>query len=364
MSLPRFRHDGPASGPEPRRAPPALHVAAAILAVAFATTAGCGTSPVKPRPRAAAPPPPKGAAASAPAAAAGAGGGGAPPAGAGGASTGPTDFCGSCTLQSGCLSVANNAIDEASGLAASALHDGAFYLHNDSGDSPRFFATNCQGDDLGTFSLTGATAVDWEDMARGPCDPAAGGARASCLYFADIGDNSEVRTDYVVYRAFEPTALGAGPHQVPAAKLPFAYPDGSHDAEALLVHPLTGEMAIVTKVERGASGVYVFPTPHTPDVVAVLTKVADVMPPTGSVRFTAGAVHPSAQGIVLRTYTNLFFYAMAQGQTLGAALSAPPCDVPVMLELQGESVSFTASGTGYVTISEKTAQQLHFAACE
>ena len=347
--------------PRPRST---LLAALAVLAAALGAAGGCGTSSVKSATQGGGAPTTEGGGGLGGTGTAGAGGGGAPPAGAGGASTGPTDFCGSCTLQSGCLSVANTAIDEASGLAASALHDGAFYLHNDSGDSPRFFATNCQGDDLGTFSLTGAAAVDWEDMARGPCDPAAGGARASCLYFADIGDNAEVRTDYVVYRVTEPAALGAGPQQLPAVKLPFAYPDGSHDAETLLVHPLTGEMAIVTKVERGASAVYVFPTPHTPDVVATLTKVADVMPPTGSVRFTAGAVHPSAQGIVLRTYTNLFFYAMAQGQTLGAALSAPPCDVPVMLELQGESVSFTASGAGYVTISEKTAQQLHFAACE
>lgn len=344
-------------------------LALAAVAVLVAASA-CGTGPVKSATQGGAGPTTEGGGGLGGTGAAGSGGSGlsggttSSPVGSGGASTGPTDFCGSCTLQASCASVANAAIDEASGLAASALHDGVFYLHNDSGDPPRYFATNCAGDDLGTFTLTGASAVDWEDMARGPCGPDGGGPRASCLYFADIGDNNEVRTDYVLYRTPEPAQLGAGPHQVPAEKLPFAYPDGSHDAEALLVHPLTGEVAIVTKVARGLSGVYVFPTPLTPGQTATLTKVADVTPPTGSIRFTAGAVHPAAQGILLRTYTNLFFYALPEGQPLAAAFSAPPCDIPVMLELQGESATFTASGTGYVTISEMTAQQLHFAACE
>ena len=346
-------------------------LAAALLAVAFATIAGCGTSPVKSATQGGGGPDGgggTGASSSTGGGGSSAGGGGATSAGGSGSGgNAGVDFCTTCTLQSGCLALANGAIDEASGLAASALHDGAYYLHNDSGDAPRFFATNCAGDDLGTFTITGATAVDWEDMARGPCDPALPPAARnnSCLFFADIGDNSLVRDDYVLYRTPEPTQLAAGPHTVTADKLPFAYPDGSHDAETLLVHPLTGEMAIVTKVDsRGLSGVYVFPTPLTPGAVATLTKVADVTPPTGSIRITSGAVHPQAAGILLRTYTSLFFYPLAEGQSLGPALAAAPCDIPVMLELQGESVSFTPTGTGYVTVSEKTGQSLHFAACD
>lgn len=273
--------------------------------------------------------------------------------------TGPIDFCQGCALTAGCALWANEDLLEASGLAASATHDGAYYLHNDSGDTARFFATSCAGDDLGTFEVQGAQAVDWEDTARGPC------GIKTCLFFGDIGDNLEVRTDYAVYRVVEPEALGAGKHTVAATAFPFAYPDGSHDAETLLVHPTTGEIVVVTKLKQaGKSGVYAFPTPLTPGKVATLVKVGEVAVPSGSVRITAGDVHPAAKGILLRTYTNLFFYPMTEGQTIAAALAGPPCEVPVMLELQGESVAFTAAGTGYVTASEQSAQSLHFATCK
>lgn len=274
-------------------------------------------------------------------------------------SSGPIDFCHGCELVAGCTTFANDDLLEASGLAASATHDGVYYLHNDSGDSARFFATTCAGDDLGTFEVQGADAIDWEDMARGPC------GIKTCLFFADSGDNTEVRTDYAVYRVEEPATIGAGKHPVAGTKLPFVYPDGSHDAETLLVHPKTGEMVIVTKLKQaGFSGLYAFPTPLTPNKTATLVKVGEVAVPSGSVRITAGDVHPEAKGILLRTYTSLFFYPMNEGQTIEAALAATPCDMPVMLELQGESVAFTAAGTGYLTASEQSGQSLHFASCK
>jgi len=292
----------------------------------------------------------------------GAGGTGGTVSGAGGSgadSGGPVDFCKDCALKSGCSSFASGDLLEISGVAPSHLHDGAYYVHNDSGDSPRYFATNCAGDDLGIYKLVGATAADWEDMAAGPCDG------KKCLFFGDIGDNLEARTDYVVYRTPEPAALGPGVHQVGAEKFPFAYPDGSHDAETILVHPLTGELTIVTKLKKeGKSGVYTFPTPLTPDVQVTLVKTGELAVPTGSVRFTGGAVHPKAEGILLRTYTSLFFYPLATGQTLGAALAGPGCEMPVMLELQGESVTFTPNGKGYLTVSEQSGQSLHFATCQ
>jgi hypothetical protein len=279
-------------------------------------------------------------------------------AGGGEAGGGPVDFCKGCELQPGCSSFADGDILEASGIASSSVMDGAFYVHNDSGDKPRFFATSCAGDDLGTYTLLGAAAYDWEDMARGPCDG------KPCLFFADIGDNDAVRPDIAVYRVVEPASLGPGKFTLASEKMTFTYPDGAHDAETFLVHPRTGEMAIVTKVFRGKSGVYVSPSPFSPGASAVLVKAGDIEPPSGSVRFTSGSVHPGGEGILLRTYTSLFFYAMAKDQSIAQALAVSPCNMPVMLELQGESVSFTAKGDGYVTVSEQSGQSLHFVACD
>ena len=75
---------------------------------------------------------------------------------------------------------------EISGVVASLAHDGVYYVHNDSGDSARFFAVDVTGKALATFTVSGATAVDWEDLARGPCPTTAG----TCVFLGDIGDNS------------------------------------------------------------------------------------------------------------------------------------------------------------------------------
>ncbi|MFO0591457.1 MAG: hypothetical protein U0441_28165 [Polyangiaceae bacterium] len=277
---------------------------------------------------------------------------------AGATSTGPIDYCTGCMLGGACSTFVGASMTELSGIVPSLTHDGVYYVHNDSGDSSRFFATNCAGDDLGTFEVKDASNVDWEDVERGPC-----GAK-NCLFFADTGDNLVARTDYAVYRTEEPAEIGLGTYKVQGVAFPFVYPDGPHDAETLLIHPLTGEMIVVTKVAQGLSGLYKFPMPLIANQQVTLEKVGDITPPSGSVRITSGDVHPEAKGILLRTYTSLFFYAMTPDQTLEAALSAKPCEMPVLLELQGESVAFTANGRGYVTVSEMSGQSLHFATCQ
>ena len=115
--------------------------------------------------------------------------------GAGGAPASPCDVC-AAGQPAG--NVASDQVTEASGLVASRVHADVYYLHNDSGDAARFFAMDGAGVDRGVYSLEGVTAVDWEDIAAGPC------GADSCLYIGDIGDNPETRTSYVVHRVVEP----------------------------------------------------------------------------------------------------------------------------------------------------------------
>ena len=103
--------------------------------------------------------------------------------------------------------VANAAVDEASGIAASHLVDDVYWVHNDSGNTAEVYAIGGDGRDLGVYAVSGATNVDWEDIAVGP-GPNAG---LSYLYLADIGDNTSARADVVVYRVPEPTVNPAAP---------------------------------------------------------------------------------------------------------------------------------------------------------
>lgn len=276
----------------------------------------------------------------------------------GGETGGSSPGCEACAAVTVAGAVADEAVAETSGLAASTLLADTWFAHNDSGDAPRFFAFATQGESRGTFTVTGAEATDWEDMARGPCG---GPGSSSCLYFADIGDNDEVRTSYAIYRVPEPAAPGDA--MVAAESLPFAYPDGSHNAETLLVHPVSGEIAVVTKVSSGPSSIYVFPTAPTPGVQVTLQKVGEVKPPGLLALVTGGDVHPTGTSVLLRTYVGLWLYEGAAGDSIAALLASEPCAAPFASEQQGEAVAWSADGASYVTVSEGVGPAIHHAAC-
>ncbi|RYD90585.1 MAG: hypothetical protein EOP54_23765, partial [Sphingobacteriales bacterium] len=84
----------------------------------------------------------------------------------------------------------DKAMDETSGIAASSINPDIFYVHNDSGDTSRFFAIDTKGNLKSTIYFHGDEKPlgvgDCEDIAVGP-GPKKG---QSYVYLGDIGDNS------------------------------------------------------------------------------------------------------------------------------------------------------------------------------
>lgn len=265
-------------------------------------------------------------------------------------------FCDACGEARLVGTLEELALSEASGLVASARHPGVYYVHNDSGDRARFFAIDEAGAALASFELRGAKASDWEDVSIGPC-PA-----GDCIYLADFGDNYEVRSDYALYRVAEPPLIEPGVHGLSFERIPFEYPDGHHNAETLLIHPNTGEVVVVTKVAWGMSAAYRFPQPLTVDVTMTLQKVAELTPPLGTALLTGGDVHPAGVGLLLRSYTDLFYGPLRDG-TIVSALLGELCAVPVATEEQGETVAWTATGDGWLTVSEGEGSPLYRTRC-
>ena len=214
--------------------------------------------------------------------------------------------------------LANAKLTETSGITASSKLPDVIYAHNDSGDSSRFFAVSRTGADLGVFKVSGAQNIDWEDMDRGPC-PA-----GSCLYIGDIGDNERERLAYTLYRAIEPTEVLPGEQSIAAERIVFTYPDGAHDAEVLLVHPVTGEVTIVTKVASDPAQVFALPLPLTTGKTLMAAQVGEVEPP-GDGGFSGGSIHPDGTAILMRTGARLFYYPMQPEQTAAEALAGAPC---------------------------------------
>ncbi len=189
-------------------------------------------------------------------------------------------------------------LPEASGIAASRTVPGRLWSHNDSGH-PMLFALDTRGSVTGRLRLSGAGVDDWEALAVGPC-PA-----GSCLYVADIGDNDASRKRITIYRVQEPSAVEASV----AVKDVFhaTYPDGAHDAEALLVTP-AGGLFIVTKGDTGAVALYRFPSELRPGATHQLERVGKPRgpgKPAAHERITDGSMSADGQWVVLRTEQSL-----------------------------------------------------------
>ncbi|MDG2305832.1 MAG: hypothetical protein P8R42_14545 [Candidatus Binatia bacterium] len=259
------------------------------------------------------------------------------------------------------------AVNEASGLVASEQNPGVFWVHNDSGDTARTFAMRADGTVLATYNLTGVSAVDWEDMARGP-GPAPG---VTYLYLADIGDNPAARSFITVYRVPEPLVdpetQGVEIDLGTAVALEMEYPVGAHDAETLLSDPLTGDLFVVTKC-RGASGctdgvshVFRYPFPHQDGVRVTLAEVATI--PFSGPEFvhsaTGGDVSAAGNRIAVRTYTQALLWERGPADSIAQALATAPCPIAVAPEVQGETLAFSIDGSSYSSVSEFVSQPIH-----
>jgi hypothetical protein len=255
--------------------------------------------------------------------------------------------------------LADPALRELSGIAASSRNPGVLWVHNDSGDSARIFALGANGTTRGTYTLSGAKAVDWEDIARGPGpDP-----DRPALYVGDIGDNAAARAAIVVYRVPEPeVGRNAGAVTLEGVDaLELRYPDGAHDAESLLVDPKSGELFVITKnLAGGPVGVYRAPADLAANSTTMLERVGTISLPTGlPSAVTAADVSPDGRTVAVRTYGSVLLWDRPPGTSIPEVLEKEPCRGPIPPEIQGEAIGFQDDSRGYVTVSEGSEPTLH-----
>lgn len=237
---------------------------------------------------------------------------------------------------------------ELSGLVASRTQPGVLYAHSDSGSAARFYALTATLALRETFTLDDADAVDWEDVAIGPCPS------GTCLFLGDIGDNELVRDDYALFRVPEPRVT-SGRASVAWERLPFRYPDGAHhDAESLLVHPVSGRAYLITKEDSGPSEVFRFPRSLEATSTATLEPVTTLTIPTeDDGRVTAADVNPCGTSVLVRLANRLVEYRLpATATDFESVFSYSPITVPSADEEQSEAVAYAPDGRGYFTAGE------------
>lgn len=253
--------------------------------------------------------------------------------------------------------LADQSITESSGLVASRRNPGLFWTHNDSGAGPLLYAFDRTGKSAGAWQVAGATARDWEDIAAGP-GPDAG---VNYLYVGDIGDNSLARFQVAVYRVPEPAITAADAESTTAAPrtlegavvIELKYPDGPHNAEALMVHPKTGDLYIVTKERRRPAGIYKLTAAKLVQTGAqTLTKVAELkMPSVVEGMVTGGDISTDGKHLILCDYFGAYELTLANGQ-FDAIWKETPLIVDLGAREIGESICYSLDGNALYATSE------------
>lgn len=165
---------------------------------------------------------------------------------------------------------------------------------NDSGDGPYVYVIDPRtGRTVGRSSYDG-DAVDVEALTRG---------RDGEVWVGDIGDNSAVRAGVQVYRL---PKLTDGDREVPSTRYDLVYKGGARDAEALLVHPRTGRVYVVSKSLFGGQ---VFAAPadlrdDRPNLLRPIGRAPGII--------TDGAFFPDGRHAVLRDYSRAFIFDTTQ----------------------------------------------------
>jgi hypothetical protein len=228
--------------------------------------------------------------------------------------------------------VTDRRLTELSGLAT----DGADrrWAISDGGSRAQVFelAADCSVRRVLTGSVN---PYDVEDLARAP---------DGTFWLADTGDNNRNRGTVAMIK-LTPTGV--------ATVLRMRFPDGPHDAEAVLLGR-DGVPLIVTKEPLAPAGVYRPERPLAAGVTVPLRRVGEVSLPSsdtvggpigrvGSRTVTGGATTADGRVAALRTYTDAWLFSAPDGD-LVAALDRPPLRVPLPDEPQGEAIAFDGKG--------------------
>ena len=248
-------------------------------------------------------------------------------------------------------------ITEGSGIVASQA-PGVYWTHNDSGDGPFVYAIDNRGKVRGVFRVQGAKARDWEDISAGP-GPLRG---LRYLYIGDIGDNNSRRSELVVYRIPEPDVNGLDGSSSrkkplttqPAEAFKIKYPDGRHDAETLLVHPISGDLYLITKEVFSNPVVYKATAPLNAGQMTSLDRKAELKVPSllGGI-ITGGGIAPDGRRIALCDYMQGYEIVLpSSARNFDEIWTQPMKTIDLGRRSQGEAVTYRLDGNALIAISE------------
>ena len=258
-------------------------------------------------------------------------------------------------------------VPESSGICASRINPNTIWSINDYSNKAILHAINSTDGSVRPYPIARGKNYDYEDLACGP-GPI---PDVAYIYAADIGDNMARRgfkyffgrltwQPVIIYRVREPNLSTLQDSELTQwDKLEITYSDGPHNAEAMMIDPISRRIFIITK---SSGSIWMSPREWGPgDAKMTFTKVGIIktMP-----NFLTGIdISPDGKEIVVKFYTHIYYFCMGSrrydtpGDAWQDIVDVLTMDsgikVPYIEEPQGEALCFGPSfGQGIYTLSE------------
>jgi uncharacterized protein YjdB len=244
-------------------------------------------------------------------------------------------------------------INEISGVASSYNNPGTFWVHNDSGDSPRIFLVDKSGNTLTVGTIANASANDWEDIASFQLNG------TSYLVIADIGDNASARSQYSLYIIEEPkpNTDGTYPSTFPILRrINFTYDTGAQNCESLAVDVQSGKIIMVSKTSYGGTQKirYVHQLPLSV-ASGTVTEVAQKIQQFGTIAEATTGMDISNDGRYAIIHTVLdgnFEFTRNQNETWAEAFVKEPRRIGIPEDRGFEAICYGTNGVDLYLMKE------------
>ncbi len=252
--------------------------------------------------------------------------------------------------------VSSAKLDEISGIVQSRQYPDVFWVHNDDGDIETIYAIDIKGKLIASVEMELKKSRDWEDIAiaKSPEDG------KYYIYVGDIGDNDAQFETRKIYRIQEPEVKAYQDHdkikidEKDIDIIEFEYENGPRDSETLLIDPITNDLFLVSKREKNVS-VYILNYPQSYKDINTAEKLITLT--VGDKGFmldqiVGGDISPNGKEILIKSYKDVFYYNIEDGETIKDAFSKVPVPANYIPEPQGEAICWDNDAEGFFTISE------------
>ncbi len=250
-----------------------------------------------------------------------------------------------------------------SGIVASRKQPGVLWIHGD--HEKLLYAVDRSGKLLGKWEITSTSRFfflyNWEDI---DIQPMADGPDR--IWIGDIGNNfareggagpsgleGDPRTAVRLLSVDEPTV---DPAQVLSGTAPIigsfdvTYPDGLHDAEAMALDPRTSDVYIFSKENAAPSKIYRAAAPVASGPLEYVGEFA-------ADSLNGADFSPSGRELVVRNYTQAYYWTLAEGKAWRDTLAADPYNKMFRLKWTegyfAEAIAFAVDESGLYVVSEE-----------